>query len=83
MSKRKGKHYSGVQMICPYFCREEDSAICCQSGECGGMRLRMAFRSIEAKKRWAGRHCESHEYWHCPLCEMIDEEERLREDGQS
>ena len=80
MSRRR-KHYSGVQMICPYFCREEDHAITCQSKEGGGMRLRLAFASIEAKKRWACGKCESYDYWRCPLCEMIDEEELLREEG--
>ncbi len=76
---RKRKHYSGVQMICPYFSREEDRAISCWSRDERGMRLRLGFPSITAKKEWAQKHCETFKYWHCPLCEMIDEEEAERE----
>lgn len=62
-------------MICPYFSREEDRAISCWSKDEKRMRLRMGFPSIPAKKEWAKVHCESFDYWKCPLCAMIDEED--------
>ena len=74
MSKRKAARYSGVQMVCPYFAREEAVAISCQARE-QGMRVRLTFASKEDKQRWAKGRCESFEYWKCPLCEMQDEEE--------
>ena len=67
-------------MICPYFSREEATAISCWTRENGGMRLRLSFPTVAAKQHWAAGHCECYEYWRCPMCEMIDEEERLREE---
>lgn len=77
--RKKRRHYSGVQMVCPYFSREEDRAINCWTGDEENMRLRMVFPCIRNKKEWARRYCENFDYWRCPLCAMIDEEER--EDG--
>ena len=74
--KIKPAHWSGSQMICPWFSREEGLAICCR-GQTTGFRLRMTFDTVAGKKIWAGRHCETFEYWKCPLCEMIDEWEGI------
>ncbi len=75
-SKAKAAHWSGSQMICPYFAREEGLAICCR-GEGQGFRLRMTFDTCQGKKEWARDRCESYDYWKCPLCEMIDEFEGI------
>ena len=79
MSKKQRKkpaHWSGSQMICAYFAREEGLAICCR-GEGPGLRLRMTFDTVQGKKEWAKDRCESFDYWKCPLCEMIDEFEGI------
>ena len=68
----KAPHFSGSQMICPYFAREESTAICCRGPETD-FRLRMTFDTGAGKKLWAKDRCESYDYWRCPLCEMIDE----------
>ena len=77
--KKKPAHWSGSQMICAYFAREEGLAICCR-GEGPGLRLRMTFDTVPGKKEWAKDRCESYDYWKCPLCEMIDEYEGIGEE---
>ena len=79
--RKKGPHFSGSQMICPWFAREETLAICCR-GEGQGFRLRMGFDNAAGKKQWAGAHCETFDYWKCPLCEMIDEWNGIRENEE-
>ncbi|MBR4457595.1 MAG: hypothetical protein IKS31_01415 [Clostridia bacterium] len=73
-SRRKAPRYSGVQMVCPYFSREEAISISCQA-KCSGMRCRLTFADKNKKQEWAKRFCETFQYWQCPLCEMQDGEE--------
>ena len=78
-TKKKEAHWSGSQMICPWFSREETFAISCR-GQTTGIRLRMTFDQASGKKAWACRVCETYDYWKCPMCEMIDTWEGIVEE---
>ncbi len=58
-------------IICPFFVRERDKKIACES-VVPGCTMLLEFCAVEEKKAYRKRYCQSFSYTKCPIAQMLE-----------
>lgn len=69
--QKKRKKYSGRDVVCPYFKREEEKLIVCMSWE-SGQWVQLRFQDAHRKLRHKRRFCNGFNYAGCPYAQAAE-----------